>query len=49
MQWRATIYREGKIIETTFLTQERRRLPAEANDLIQLIDRKVIAGKYISR
>ena len=34
-------------METTFLTQERGRLPAEANDLIQLIDRKAIAGKYI--
>jgi hypothetical protein len=32
----------------TFLTQERGRLSAEANDLIQLIDRKAIAVKYIT-
>jgi len=34
-------------METTLLTQERGRLAAEANDIIQLIDRKVIAGKYM--
>jgi len=34
-------------METTFIIQENSRLPAEADDLIQLIERKVVAGKYI--
>jgi hypothetical protein len=34
-------------MKTTFVSQENGQLPAGADDLIQLIDRKVIAGKDV--